>query len=135
MFLSRFLSPLPVILDPVLDDHARVFILSILCVIEADLSFIREQMQIAMVRRDGHVCASAELIRTHLAVLKENGYIEDREQRFGEIPWLLTVLLERVQIHIGRGSYPVYRATEKGRKALNAHRRGCKNVEIFEWWS
>lgn len=133
MILRDLLSPSPSAPDPVLDDMSRVAILCILCVVEADLTFICEEMQIAWARHYKRVCFGAEEIKIHITILKQHGYIEEQVQTFGEIPWPLAVLFEALQIHPERGSYKLYRVTQTGRKALRVHCRHFRDAEQFEW--
>lgn len=122
--------------DLLLEHPARIALLSILCVVESDVrSLCGHLHEIAAQWHDPTICIGKVEVEKQLQILVENGYVTEGEQRFGDIPLLLDLLLQQMHVHVSRGSYNVYGVTKRGREAFRAVCRARRDVQL-EWkWS
>ena len=118
-----------------LDDPLCATLMAVLCSVDADLNFLCTEAQKMARRNDERIRVNVEQVEQQLNALIQHGFIDAREQRYGELPWLLGVLLEQFQIYVQCGSYVLYRATKQGRHAYQVYYQHLPNIEKrkFAW--
>ena len=127
--MLRFLARSAKRVSAVLDDPLSAALMAVLDVVDSNLEFLCEQAQEIARRRDESICVNVDAVRQQLHALMQDGFVEEREQIYGQLPWLLAALLEPLQIRISRGSYVFYRATKQGKRA---YRNYCRHLPRAE---
>ncbi len=127
--MLRFLARSAKRVSAVLDNPLSAALMAVLDVVDSNLEFLCEQAQEIARRRDESIRVNVNAVRQQLHTLMQEGFVEEREQMYGQLPWLLAALLEPLQIHIPRGSYVFYRATKRGKRA---YRNYCRHLPRAE---
>lgn len=110
---------------PVLEQPLSAALMAVLVIVDANLEFLCEQAQVIARRRDESIQFGMDEVRQQLLALLQGGFIEECKQTYGQIPWLLAIVFEPLQIHVPRGSYVFYRVTKQGKRA---YRNYCRQL-------
>ncbi len=119
--LLRFLAHSAKHVSAVLEDPLSAALMAVLDIVDSNLEFLCEQAHEIARRRDESICANVERVNQQLHLLIQEGFVEECEQTYGQLPWMLAAVLEPLQIRIPRGSYVFYRATKQGKRAYRTY--------------
>lgn len=116
-------------ISAVFEDPLSAALMAVLDIVDSNLEFLCEQAQEIARRRDESVRVNVDTVRQKLFALMQEGFIEEREQFYGQLPLLLAVVFEQLQIRVPRGMYVFYRATKRGKPA---YRNYCRHLPRAE---